>query len=38
MGVGVRVRVRVRVRVSNAFYASLRLLKAGNSGGLPSLT
>ena len=25
------------VRVSNAFYASLRLLKAGNSGGLPSL-
>ena len=24
------------VRVSNAFYASLRLLKAGNSGGLPS--
>ena len=23
------------VRVSNAFYASLRLLKAGNSGGLP---
>ena len=26
------------VRVSNAFYASLRLLKAGNSGGLPSLS
>ena len=25
------------VRVSNAFYASLRLLKAGNSGGLPML-
>ena len=32
------LRVRVRVRVSNAFYASLRLLKAGNFGGLPSLT
>ena len=30
--------LRVRVRVSNAFYASLRLLKAGNSGGLPSLS
>ena len=30
--------LRVRVRVSNAFYASLRLLKAGNFGGLPSLT
>ena len=26
------------VRVSNAFSASLRLLKAGNSGGLPSLS
>ena len=26
------------VRVSNAFYDSLRLLKAGNSGGLPSLS
>ena len=26
------------VRVSNAFYASLRLPKAGNSGGLPSLS
>ena len=26
------------VLVSNAFYASLRLLKAGNSGGLPSLS
>ena len=25
------------VRVSNVFYAFLRLLKAGNSGGLPSL-
>ena len=24
------------VRVSNAFYAPLRLLKAANSGGLPS--
>ena len=32
------MRVRVRVRVSNAFYASSRLLKAGNSGGLHSLT
>jgi len=26
------------VRVSNAFYASLRLVKAGNSGRLPSLS
>ena len=26
------------VRVSNVFYASLRLLKAGISGGLPSLS
>ena len=26
------------VRVFNAFYASLRLLKAGNSGGLPSVS
>ena len=26
------------VRVSNTFYASLRLLKAGNAGGLPSLS
>ena len=26
------------VRVSNAFYASLRLRKAGNSGWLPSLS
>ena len=30
--------LRVRVRVSNAFYASLRLLKAGNSGALSSLS
>ena len=39
--VGLSLRTSIVVpweRVSNAFYASLRLLKAGNSGGLPSLS